>query len=192
MPLSLKKKFFPLIFLDRKLYSMMREKVVWGNVNEKKNSNRSALFIFWFFPIVLLPFTWVNAVVQGAEILGLIQGSGFVVSRNFPALIVFYLVISVGLLLPKSLINHYNWQLLYFSCLLVFTSMFSLLPRLIIGPNGLSESGLKDSAYSSMYFLTIKPWFYLVIASFILATFFYFWTEIRIKSERSVSIKNNY
>ncbi|MGC5823990.1 hypothetical protein J8M84_14865 [Enterococcus faecium] len=43
---------------------------------------------FWFFPIVLLPFTWVNAVVQGAEILGLIQGSGFVVSRNFPALIV--------------------------------------------------------------------------------------------------------
>ncbi|BDP77832.1 hypothetical protein EfmAA242_20600 [Enterococcus faecium] len=65
----------------------------------------------------------------------------------------------------------------------------SLLPRLIIGPNGLSESGLKDSAYSSMYFLTIKPWFYLVIASFILATFFYFWTEIRIKSERSVSIK---
>ncbi len=94
---------------------------------------------FWFFPIVLLPFTWVNAVVQGAEILGLIQGSGFVVSRNFPALIVFYLVISVGLLLPKSLINHYNWQLLYFSCLLVFTSMFSLLPRLIIGPNGLSE-----------------------------------------------------
>ncbi|HDL0728835.1 TPA: hypothetical protein PWR86_002942, partial [Enterococcus faecium] len=38
---------------------------------------------FWFFPIVLLPFTWVNAVVQGAEILGLIQGSGFVVSRNF-------------------------------------------------------------------------------------------------------------
>ncbi|HDL2462635.1 TPA: hypothetical protein PW114_003059, partial [Enterococcus faecium] len=95
-------------------------------------------------------------------------------------------------LLPKSLINHYNWQLLYFSCLLVFTSMFSLLPRLIIGPNGLSESGLKDLAYSSMYFLTIKPWFYLVIASFILATFFYFWTEIRIKSERSVSIKNNY
>nr|AFC63971.1 hypothetical protein EFAU004_01887 [Enterococcus faecium Aus0004] len=192
MPLSLKKKFFPLIFLDRKLYSMMREKVVWGNVNEKKSSNRSALFIFWFFPIVLLPFTWVNAVVQGAEILGLIQGSGFVVSRNFPALIVFYLVISVGLLLPKSLINHYNWQLLYFSCLLVFTSTFSLLPRLIIGPNGLSESGLKDLAYSSMYFLTIKPWFYLVIASFILATFFYFWTEIRIKSERSVSIKNNY
>ena len=136
---------------------------------------------FWFFPIVLLPFTWVNAVVQGAEILGLIQGSGFVVSRNFPALTVFYLVISVVLLLPKSLINHYNWQLLYFSCLLVFTSMFSLLPRLIIGPNGLSESGLKDSAYTSMYFLTIKPWFYLVIASFILATFFYFWTEIRIK-----------
>ena len=84
---------------------------------------------FWFFPIVLLPFTWVNAVVQGAEILGLIQGSGFVVSRNFPALTVFYLVISVGLLLPKSLINHYNWQLLYFSCLLIFTSMFSLLPR---------------------------------------------------------------
>lgn len=63
---------------------------------------------FWFFPIVLLPFTWVNAVVQGAEILGLIQGSGLVVSRNFPALTVFYLVISVGLLLPKSLINHYN------------------------------------------------------------------------------------
>ncbi|BDP74217.1 hypothetical protein EfmAA96_20020 [Enterococcus faecium] len=52
----------------------MREKVVWGNVNEKKNSNRSALFIFLVFPIVLLPFTWVNAVVQGAEILGLIQG----------------------------------------------------------------------------------------------------------------------
>ncbi|EME8111192.1 hypothetical protein [Enterococcus faecium] len=146
---------------------------------------------FWFFPIVLLPFTWVNAVVQGAEILGLIQGSGFVVSRNFPALTVFYLVISVGLLLPKSLINHYNWQLLYFSCLLIFTSMFSLLPRMIIGPNGLSESGLKDSAYPSMYFLTIKPCFYLVIVSFILATFFYFWSEIRIKSERSVSIKNN-
>lgn len=23
---------------------------------------------FWFFPIVLLPFTWVNAVVQGGDI----------------------------------------------------------------------------------------------------------------------------
>lgn len=46
---------------------------------------------FWFFPIVLLPFTWVNAVVQGAEILGLIQGSGFVVCRNFPALTIFLL-----------------------------------------------------------------------------------------------------
>lgn len=146
------------------------------------------LYLFLVFPIVLLPFTWVNAVVQGAEILGLIQGSGFVVSRNFPALTVFYLVISVGLLLPKSLINHYNWQLLYFSCLLVFTSMFSLLPRLIIGPNGLSESGLKDSAYSSMYFLTIKPWFYLVIASFILATFLLL-DRNQDKSERSVSIK---
>ncbi len=168
---------------------MMREKVVWGTLMRRKAVIDRLYLFFWFFPIVLLPFTWVNAVVQGAEILGLIQGSGFVVSRNFPALIVFYLVISVGLLLPKSLINHYNWQLLYFSCLLVFTSMFSLLPRLIIGPNGLSESGLKDLAYSSMYFLTIKPWFYLVIASFILATFFYFWTEIRIKSERSVSIK---
>ncbi len=172
---------------------MMREKVVWGNVNEKKSSNRSALFIFLVFSYRFATFYMGKCCcVQGAEILGLIQGSGLVVSRNFPALTVFYLVISVGLLLPKSLINHYNWQLLYFSCLLVFTSMFSLLPRLIIGPNGLSESGLKDSAYSSMYFLTIKPWFYLVIASFILATFFYFWTEIRIKSERSVSIKNNY
>ena len=79
---------------------------------------------FWFFPIVLLPFTWVNAVVQGAEILGLIQGSGFVVSRNFPALIVFYLVISVGLLLPKSLINHYNWQLLYFLLISIYIYVF--------------------------------------------------------------------
>lgn len=49
MPLSLKKKFFPLIFLDRKLYSMMKEKLVWGNIDEKKSSNRSALFIFLVF-----------------------------------------------------------------------------------------------------------------------------------------------
>ena len=31
------------------------------------------LYLFFGFPIVLLPFTWVNAVVQGAEILGLIK-----------------------------------------------------------------------------------------------------------------------
>ncbi len=192
MPLSLKKKFFPLIFLDRKLYSMMREKVVWGNVNEKKSSNRSALFIFLVFSYRFATFYMGKCCCTRCGDIRPDPRKRIVVSRNFPALIVFYLVISVGLLLPKSLINHYNWQLLYFSCLLVFTSMFSLLPRLIIGPNGLSESGLKDLAYSSMYFLTIKPWFYLVIASFILATFFYFWTEIRIKSERSVSIKNNY
>ncbi|BDP84765.1 hypothetical protein EfmAA610_19750 [Enterococcus faecium] len=30
-------------------YGGMREKVVWGNVNEKKSSNRSALFIFLVF-----------------------------------------------------------------------------------------------------------------------------------------------
>lgn len=130
MPLSLK-SFSP-NFLDRKLYSMMREKVVWGTLMRRK-AVIDRLYLFFGFSYRFATFTWVNAVVQGAEILGLIQGSGFVVSRNFPALIVFYLVISVGLLLPKSLINHYNWQLLYFSCLLVFTSTFSLLPRLIIG-----------------------------------------------------------
>lgn len=39
MLLFLKKKFFFLIFLDRKLYSMMKEKLVWGNIDEKKSSN---------------------------------------------------------------------------------------------------------------------------------------------------------
>ncbi|WP_165003415.1 MULTISPECIES: hypothetical protein [unclassified Enterococcus] len=151
-------------------------------MRKKRIIERIYLF-FWFFPILLLPFTWVNAVVQGAEILGLIQGSGIVVSRNFPILTMSYLLISVALLLPKSLIDHYNWRLLSFSCMLMFTSLFAMLPRLIIGPNGLSESGLKDTAYTSMYFLTIKPSFYLVIASFILAVLFYFFFQIWVKEE---------
>ena len=134
---------------------------------------------FWFFPIFLAPFTWVNAVVQGAEILGLIQGSGFVVSKNFPLLTMFYFLISVSLLLSNKFIKAYNWHMLHFSCMLVFASFFSMLPRIIVGPNGLSESGLKDSAYSAMYFLTIKPSFYLAILSFFLVAFFYFYTEVR-------------
>ncbi len=146
---------------------------------EKKRKIEQLYLFFWFFPIFLLPFTWVNAVVQGAEILGLIHGSGIVVSKNFPLLTMFYFLISVSLLLSNKFIDTYNWRIVHFSCMLVFASFFSMLPRIIIGPNGLSESGLKDSFYSSMYLITIKPSFYLAILSFLLAVFFYFYTEIR-------------
>ena len=50
---------------------------------KKKIKLEQLYLFFWFFPILLLPFTWVNAVVQGAEILGLIHGTGIVVSKNF-------------------------------------------------------------------------------------------------------------
>ncbi|MGM9904060.1 hypothetical protein A5844_000711 [Enterococcus sp. 10A9_DIV0425] len=137
---------------------------------------------FWFFPIFLLPFTWVNAVVQGAEILGLINGSGLIISRNFPVLTIFYFLISVSLLFSKIFIHNFNWHLIQFSCMLIFTSIFSILPRIIIGPNGLSESGLKDTAYSSMYFLTIKPCFYIAIISFVCSVCLFFYSELRLKS----------
>ncbi|HFM7062799.1 TPA: hypothetical protein ACG9XK_003002 [Enterococcus faecium] len=77
---------------------------------------------FWFFPIVLLPFTWVNAVVQGAEILGLIQGSGLVVSRNFPALTVFY-----------WFYNILCWWKIESDFLLTLFSSFQLKKRLTFG-----------------------------------------------------------
>ena len=148
-------------------------------MRQKIMGRRSYLF-FWFFPLLLLPFTWVNAIVQGAEVLGLIQGSGFLVARNFPTLTIFYLLVSVSLLIPRSLINNYNWKLIYFSCMLIFTSMFALLPRMIIGPTGLSQSGLKDlSDYSAMYFLTIRPLFYLAAASFIVSVIMYLFAELR-------------
>ena len=46
MPLSLK-KFFP-NFLDRKLYSMMREKVVWGTLMRRK-AVIDRLYLFFGF-----------------------------------------------------------------------------------------------------------------------------------------------
>ncbi|MEY8445175.1 hypothetical protein [Enterococcus ratti] len=151
-------------------------------MKKKKRLEQMYLF-FWFFPIFLLPFTWVNAVVQGAEVLGLVHGTGVVVLKNFPILTMFYFIISIGLVLTNKFINSYNWYLVHFSCMLIFTSFFSVLPRIIIGPNGLSESGLKDTIYSSMYFLTIKPGFYLAIFSFVLAIVFYFFSKIKINDE---------
>ncbi|MBE6171773.1 hypothetical protein [Enterococcus mundtii] len=149
----------------------------------KKRIKLEQLYLFlWFFPIFLLPFTWVNAVVQGAEILGIINGSGFIISKNFPTLTLFYFLISVNLIVSKTFIKKYNWHLIQFSSMLVFTSYFSILPRIIIGPNGLSESGLKDTSYSAMYFLTIKPCFYIAIVSFALAVGLFYYTEIREQS----------
>lgn len=150
----------------------------------KKKVKLEYLYLFfWFFPIFLLPFTWVNAIVQGAEILGLIRGTGIVVIKNFPILTMIYFLVSVSLLLTHKFVHSYNWQLLHFIFMLVFTSIFSVLPRIIIGPNGLSESGIKDTQYTTMYLLTIKPSFYLAIVSFFLAVGFYFATKVRIKEE---------
>ena len=152
---------------------------------KKKIKLEQLYLFFWFFPILLLPFTWVNAVVQGAEILGLIHGTGIVVSKNFPILTLFYFLVSMSLILTNKFMNSYNWHLIHFSCMLVFTSFFSILPRIIVGPNGLSESGLKDTGETSMYFLTIIPSFYLAILSFLLAVIFYSIAKLRIEEKLS-------
>ncbi|MGG5358820.1 MULTISPECIES: hypothetical protein [unclassified Enterococcus] len=131
--------------------------------------NSRTYLLFWFIPILLLPFTWVNAVVQDAEVLGTIHGNGLLLVQNFPTLSFFYLFISISLLIPNTFIRTDNWKLLCFSCMLIYLSILAMLPRIIIGPTGLSESGLRDSSnYLSMYLITIRPPFYLAI----LATFF--------------------
>ena len=69
---------------------MVKENSAWEETDKRKIIKVERLYLFFGFPNFLGTFTWVNAVVQGAEILGLIQGSGFVVSKNFPLLTMFY------------------------------------------------------------------------------------------------------
>ena len=74
---------------------------------KKKIKLEQLYLFFWFFPILLLPFTWVNAVVQGAEILGLIHGTGIVVSKNFPILTLFYFLVSMSLILTNKFTDRF-------------------------------------------------------------------------------------
>jgi hypothetical protein len=138
---------------------------------------RNVFLIFWLFPIFLLPFRWLSAVVKDAEILGAINGTGWLVLKNFPVIGWLYFLLTVALVwLHFSRVKEVVAPL-YFACLVSFTTGIVLLPRIILGPTGLSQSGLFDSqAYYSLYVIALKPAFYLVVSSLLLTviTFFIF------------------
>ncbi|MFV0560528.1 MAG: hypothetical protein ACK5NA_07410 [Enterococcus sp.] len=146
---------------------------------ERKKLYSYLFLLCWLVPLVLLPFSWVNAVVQDAEVLGTIHGTGFVVLSNFPFLIFSYITLSSALLVSKVFPSAPNIKLFFLIFLVGFAVTVLLLPRMIIGPTGLSTSGLRDgAAYEEMYLITIKPIFYLVIASIQASVWFYFLANV--------------
>ncbi|MGM0124925.1 hypothetical protein IGI37_002319 [Enterococcus sp. AZ194] len=138
---------------------------------------KNIFLVFWLLPIVLLPFRWLSAVVKDAEILGSVQGTGWLILKNFPALGWLYFLLTVFLVWYHFSRVKRVLAPIYLCCLACFTTGIALMPRMILGPTGLSQSGLFDSqAYYSLYFIAIKPIFYVVVLSFILTiiTFFIF------------------
>ncbi|KAF1297584.1 hypothetical protein BAU15_07685 [Enterococcus sp. JM4C] len=145
---------------------------------------RNIFLIFWLIPIALLPFRWLSAVVKDAEILGSIQGTGWLVLKNFPVLGWLYFLLTVALVwLYFSRVKRVLAPI-YLSCLACFTTGVALLPRMILGPTGLSQSGLFDSqAYYSLYFIAIKPAYYLAVGSLVLAIITFFVFHILLEKE---------
>lgn len=134
-------------------------------------------WFFWLLPVLFLPCVWISATAIDIGVLATIEGTGVIVLKNFSELAFFYVVCTLALLLEGLSRGLQSVKILVFGLLVCFSTFILCLPRMIIGPVGLSRNGIYDyDFYMEVYRLSVS-WQYTVLAiSIVLAvgTYYYF------------------
>ncbi|EOH96288.1 hypothetical protein [Enterococcus pallens] len=149
------------------------------------NKNLSRLYlVFWLVPAIVSPFQWFSSVVQDVEIFRPIDGSGILVARNFGTLTILYFLLLAGMLVSEFFKKNYILQVVIIAFQIMFSTIFSMLPRIIIGPTGLSQSGMSDvDFYLRALLLSIEPGYMIALLSLVISVGWYFAFNICLKNK---------
>lgn len=148
-------------------------------MQRKTNWHQKSYWFFWLLPIATLPFPWIKALVDEVGALHPVDGTGFLVMKNFATLALWYVIFTLGMLLGEFARKKWNIKLVILSIQIFFTTVFSSLPRMILGPTGLTKTGFQNlDFYTSAYFLAVKPAYGISLLSLILAIFLYYRTQL--------------
>lgn len=136
-------------------------------------------WLFWLLPIILLPFPWVKAVVDEVEVLQPIDGTGFLVAKNFSTSALMYVIFTLGMLLAEFSRKSLNIKIVILVIQTFTLAVFSTLPRIILGPTGLTKTGFQNlDFYTSAYLLAVRPAYTISLVSLLLAVLSYYYFQI--------------
>lgn len=151
----------------------------------KKNLSRLYL-VFWLVPAIVSPFQWFSSIVQDVDIFRPTDGTGILVARNFGTLAILYFLLLVGMLFSEFFKKNYIIQVVIIAFQIMFSTIFSMLPRMIIGPTGLSRSGMSDvDFYFRALLLSIEPSYIIALLSLVISVGLYFAFNICLKNKSS-------
>ncbi|MEO1771002.1 hypothetical protein [Candidatus Enterococcus ferrettii] len=149
----------------------------------KKNLSRLYL-LFWLVPLVVSPFQWFSSIVQDVEIFRPIDGTGILVAKNFGTLAVFYFLLLAAMLVSEFFQKNDVLQVVIIGLQIMFSTIFFMLPRIIIGPTGLAQSGMSDvDFYLKALLLSIEPSYMIALFSLVISVFLYFTFNICLRNK---------
>lgn len=149
----------------------------------KKNLSRLYL-VFWLVPAIVSPFQWFSSIVQDVDIFRPIDGTGILVARNFGTLAILYFLLLAGMLVSEFFKKNYILRVVIIAFQMMFSTIFSMLPRIIIGPTGLSRSGMSDvDFYFRALLLSIEPGYIIALLSLVISVGLYFAFNICLKNK---------
>ncbi|MGM0213244.1 hypothetical protein [Enterococcus sp. AZ109] len=140
----------------------------------KKKLSRLYL-LFWLVPFVVSPLQWFSSTVQEVDIFRPVNGTGILVAKNFGTLTILYFLLLITMVVFEFSRKHPLVCVAIISLQIMFTTIFFMLPRIIIGPTGLSQSGMSDvDFYLRALLLSIEPSYMVALISLIISVGFYF------------------
>ncbi|MGG5315784.1 hypothetical protein [Enterococcus sp. AZ072] len=149
----------------------------------KKNLSRLYL-LFWLVPLVVSPFQWFSSIVQDVEIFRPIDGTGILVAKNFGTLAVFYFLLLAAMLVSEFFQKNDVLQVVIIGLQIMFSTIFFMLPRIIIGPTGLAQSGMSDvDFYLKALLLSIEPSYMIALFSLVISVVLYFTFNICLRNK---------
>lgn len=140
----------------------------------KKQLSRLYL-LFWLVPLVVSPLQWFSSTVQEVDIFRPVDGTGILVAKNFGTLTILYFLILATMLVFEFSRKHPLVCVAIISLQIMFTTIFFMLPRIIIGPTGLSQTGMSDvDFYLRAVLLSIEPSYVISLISLIVSVGLHF------------------
>lgn len=134
-------------------------------------------WVFWLLPILFLPSVWISATAIDTGSLTAIEGTGFIVMKNYSELGLFYFFCTLALLLEGASRGLRSIKVLVFGMLICFGTFMLCLPRMIIGPVGLSHSGIYDFDFYMGVYRKSVSWQYTLMVIFLflaIGAYYYF------------------
>ncbi|GCF92177.1 hypothetical protein NRIC_00680 [Enterococcus florum] len=140
-----------------------------------KNKLTYVYLLFWLSPLLTSPFLWFGATVEDIGIFRPIRGNGILVAKNFSTLAIFYFLLTLAMVLFEYTRRSRFVKIVILSLQIVFLSFFFMIPRIILGPTGLSPSGLSDvDFYRETYWISVQPAYVIALLGLVLSVSFYF------------------